>query len=139
MARRDPELIAVLKDCGCEVVLNELADQGMGTSIAAGVAASTDASGWLITLGDMPSIRFDTVTAIVNALRSGARIALPTMNGRRGHPVGFSALYRARLQSLTGDTGARDIVYADANFVEEISVDDAGIFFDIDILADMKR
>jgi molybdenum cofactor cytidylyltransferase len=60
------------------------------------------------------------------------------MDGKRGHPVGFSALYRARLQSLTGDTGAREIVNAEANSVEEIRVDDGGIFFDIDTQADMK-
>ncbi len=138
VTRSDPELMAVLQNCGCEIVINERADQGMGTSIAAGVAASIDASGWLIALGDMPSIRVDTVTVVANALRSGARIVLPTMDGKRGHPVGFPGLYRTRLQSLSGDTGAREIVNAEANFVEEIRVDDAGIFFDIDTRADMK-
>ena len=138
VTRSDPELIVVLQNCGCEIVVNEHAEQGMGSSIAAGVAASFDASGWLIALGDMPSIRVDTVTAIADVLGSGARIVLPAMDGKRGHPVGFSALYRVRLQSLAGDTGAREIVNADASFVEEISVDDAGIFFDIDTRADMK-
>lgn len=136
VTRSDPELMAVLQNCGCEIVVNEHADQGMGTSIAAGVAISFDARGWLIALGDMPSIRVDTVTAIADALRSGARIVLPTMDGKRGHPVGFSASYRTRLQSLSGDTGAREIVNSDADFVEEISVDDTGIFFDIDTQAD---
>ena len=138
VARRDAELMAVLQNCGCEIVINEHADHGMGTSIAAGVAAMLGASGWLIALGDMPSIRVDTVVAIADALCSGARIAVPAMDGRRGHPVGFSALYGARLQSLTGDTGARELVKADANFVDEISIDDAGIFFDIDTRADIK-
>ena len=138
VTRSDPELMAVLQNCGCEIVINEHADQGMGTSIAAGIAASIDASGWLIALGDMPSIRVDTVKAIADALRSGARIVFPAMDGKRGHPVGFPALYRARLQSLSGDAGAREIVNADANFVDEIRVDDAGIFFDIDTRADMK-
>ena len=64
--------------------------------------------------------------------------AVPTMGGKRGHPVGFSALYRARLQALSGDIGAREILKADANFVEEICVDDAGIFVDIDTPADLK-
>jgi molybdenum cofactor cytidylyltransferase len=139
VVRHDPELMAVLKNCGCEIVINERADEGMGTSIAAGVAETADASGWLIALGDMPSIRVDTVVAIADALRGGAKIAVPTIDGRRGHPVGFSTLYGARLQSLSGDTGAREIVKADASFVEEIRVDDEGIFLDIDTPADMKR
>ena len=138
VTRRDPDLTHVLQTSGCEIVINENAEQGMGTSIAAGVAATSAASGWLIALGDMPSIHIDTMTAVVDALRSGARIVLPTMAGKRGHPVGFSAKYCVRLQSLTGDIGAREIITADAIFVEEISVDDAGIFADIDTPADLK-
>ena len=57
----------------------------------------------------------------------------------RGHPVGFSASYRMRLQSLTGDTGAREILHADSAFVEEIRVMDAGIFLDIDTPTDLER
>ena len=138
VTRRDPELTHVLQTSGCEIVINENAEQGMGTSIVAGVAATPAASGWLIALGDMPSVRIDTMTAVVDALRNGARIVVPTMAGRRGHPVGFSAKYWVRLQSLTGDIGARKIIAADAIFVEEISVDDAGIFADIDTPADLE-
>ena len=139
VTRRDAGLIAVLEACGCRVVINEHADQGMGTSIAAGVSATPDAGGWLIALGDMPSIRVGTVAAVADAVRGGARIAMPAMAGRRGHPVGFSAAYRARLQLLTGDSGAREILKADAAFVDEISVDDVGIFADIDTPGDLKH
>lgn len=139
VTRHDPDLMRILEACGCQVVINEHADQGMGTSIAAGVAATRDVLGWVIALGDMPSIRADTITAVVNSLQDGVRIVVPTMGGKRGHPVGFSASYRARLQSLNGDTGAREIINADANFVEEISVDDGGIFADIDTPADLRH
>lgn len=139
VTRRNPELIQVLEVCGCRIVVNDHAERGMGTSIAAGVAATPDASGWVIALADMPSIRIETLVAVIDALRGGARIAIPAMGGKRGHPVGFLALYRARLQALTGDIGAREILKADANYVEEISVDDAGIFADIDTPADLKR
>lgn len=138
VTRRDQNLIDVLETCGCDVVINEAAGEGMGTSIATGVSATPESSGWLIALGDMPSIRADTIVAIANALRSGARIAVPAMRGKRGHPVGFSASYRERLQALAGDTGAREILKSDAQFIEEIDVDDAGIFADIDTPADLK-
>ena len=138
VTRRDPDLMQVLQTLGREIVVNENAEQGMGTSIAAGVAATSAASGWLIALGDMPSIRVETMVAVVDALHSGARIVVPTMAAKRGHPVGFSARYFARLQSLTGDIGAREIIMADVNCVEEISVEDAGIFADIDTPADLK-
>ena len=138
MTRRDPELIAVLEALGCQVAINERADEGMGTSIAVGVTATPNASGWLIALGDMPSICVDTFAAVADALRRGARIAVPALAARHGHPVGFSAMYGARLRALTGDSGAREILKSDANFIEEIGVNDAGIFADIDTPSDLK-
>ena len=139
VTRSDPALIQVLQACGCRVVINDIADQGMGTSISAGVAATPDSRGWLIALGDMPFIRAETIAAVADALRNDARIAVPVMAGKRGHPVGFSSFYWEQLIALMGDAGAREIIGADAKFVTEISVDDAGIFSDIDTPADLKR
>ena len=139
VARSDRELIRVLEACGCQVVINDRADEGMGTSIAAGVAATSAATGWLIALGDMPSIRVETIFAVIKVIANGSRIVVPSMHGRRGHPVGFSDSYLTRLQALTGDTGAREILKADVTLVEDINVDDEGIFSDIDVPDDLKR
>ena len=46
-----------LEQMGLRVVVNEQAEQGMGSSMACGVGASQDASGWLIMLADMPYIK----------------------------------------------------------------------------------
>ena len=139
VTRGDPVLTKALEACGCRIVVNNVADQGMGTSISAGVTATQDASGWLIALGDMPYIRADTIAAVANALRNDARIVAPLMAGKRGHPVGFSMLFRNQLMSLKGDAGAREILTTDADSVTEICVDDAGIFSDIDTPADLNR
>ncbi len=144
VTRRDDELIKVLENTDCRIVINAHAEQGMGTSIAVGVAASADATGWLIALGDMPWIRADTVAAIVEALHEssgsgGAKIVVPVFGGRRGHPVGFTGDFGLRLQALTGDSGAREILRSDANFVEEIAVDDAGVIADVDTQGDLER
>ena len=138
VTRSDPVLIKVLEACGCRIVINDVASQGMGTSISAGVAATQDALGWVIALGDMPYIRADTIAAVFNALRNDARMVAPLMAGKRGHPVGFSALYRKQLMSLKGDAGAREILKTDNSLVTEICVDDAGIFSDIDTPADLE-
>ena len=140
VSRRDDELSRILENAGCRIVINERAEQGMGTSIAAGVAASADATGWVIALGDMPWIRLDTMATLVDALRErgGAKIVVPVFDGQRGHPVGFTGDYRARLQSLTGDSGAREILKADAISVKEINVDDEGIIADVDTRADLQ-
>lgn len=139
VVRTDAALQSRLQCYPCTVVVNDRAAEGMGTSIAVGVAASADADAWLIALGDMPSIRVDTIKAIADTIYSGAEIAIPVMAGKRGHPVGFSAKYRENLLTLRGDTGAREIIRADAGCVTEIVVDDGGIFADIDTPADLKR
>lgn len=137
VTRRDPALMQVLEACGCQIVINEQPERGIGTSIAKGIAALPDAAGWLIALGDMPSIRVDTVAAVAAALQAGAHIVVPVFGGKRGHPVGFTAAYRSRLLSLVGDIGAREILRADESAIHEVHVDDAGILADIDIPSDL--
>lgn len=137
--RPDAELTRTVEATGCEVVINHDAVLGMGTSIAAGVAATPDAAGWIIALGDMPSIGVPTIAAVKETLQRGASIVVPTMNGRRGHPVGFSARYFEALTHLKGDVGARVLLQAEEAVVEEISVNDRGIFADIDTPEDLER
>ncbi len=62
----------------------------MGHSIAAGVAATGDAPGWLILPADMPMVRSTTLTAVAQAIEHDP-IAYAQHRGRRGHPVGFNA------------------------------------------------
>ena len=109
---------------------------GMGDSIAAAVRATPDASGWLIVLGDLPLIRASTLQALAKAL-SLHDVVIPTYNGQRGHPVGFSARCRGPLLGLTGDQGAASVVKMYGATL--ILLDDAGITSDIDTVADLQR
>ena len=137
VTRRDPALIDLLTARGCEVVINEQADEGMGSSIAAGVRASDYASGWLIALGDMPGIQPHTIAGVCEALALGAGIVIPCNNGQRGHPVGFSMQFSVELRELHGDSGARSLVLAHPDRVTLLAVEDAGILVDIDTPADL--
>jgi len=127
-------LHALLRDEGCSLLVCDRADEGMGASIACGVAGSVGADGWLIALADMPSISVATVQAVVRALQAGATTAAPAYRGRRGHPVGFAAPLRAELAALTGDDGARAVLLAHPPQI--IDVDDAGVLYDVDTPAD---
>jgi molybdenum cofactor cytidylyltransferase len=113
---------------------------GMGESISLGVAASADASGWLILPADLPLIQPATLRRIAGSL-SDKNIVVPHYGRQQGHPVGFSRAWLPRLLALTGDTGAREIVRharMQAN-VTDLSLDDSGIVQDIDTLADLER
>jgi molybdenum cofactor cytidylyltransferase len=103
------------------------------------VAASRDAAGWIIGLGDMPRVRPDTIAAVRAALESGATIAAPFLaDGRRGHPVGFAATLREELEALDGDEGARSLLARHADRVRKVPVDDPGIVLDIDSVEDLR-
>lgn len=100
------EFAARLAGEGYEVVVSAQAPYGMGHSLAAGVRASPQASGWLVALADMPGIALSTYQCIADALRGGASIAAPVLDGRRGHPVGFARQWFEALANLSGDAGA---------------------------------
>ena len=113
---------------------------GMGDSIAAGVSATLQASGWLILPGDLPLVQPATLRAVADALASHSA-AVPLCGGVRGHPVGFSAACRADLLNLKGNHGAAPVLRAQAamNLVAFIELGDIGIVTDIDTLDDLQR
>ena len=45
-------LARVLDDAGCDILASPESARGLGASLAAGVAASADARGWIVALGD---------------------------------------------------------------------------------------
>ena len=130
-------LRALLEAEGAPVVECALAPLGMGHSLACGVAAAAEATGWVVTLGDMPRLQSQTIRAVAACLESGAGIAIPTFGGRRGHPVGFSARHRSDLLALSGDEGARHIVRSASSAVVELALDDPGVLADVDTREDL--
>ncbi len=133
----DAILAGFFRQAGCEIVNNSDALDGMGTSVAAGVAAASNASGWIVGLADMPYVSETTILALGRALADGAPLAAPYFQGQRGQPVAFSTRYRDELLALRGDAGAREILKAHAQDLRRIEVDDSGILRDIDTLQDL--
>src|SRR3989442_312708 len=115
------------------------AGEGMGTSLAAGVRATSDADGWIVALADMPFIRPETIRIVAKALRDGAAIAAPSFRGERGHPVGFARRFLEELSSLRGDDGARQLLNQHPESLTLHEVDDPGVVRDIDKPSDLER
>jgi len=133
----DPPLARAVAALGLRVLAHPGADEGLGSSLAAGIAAAPRADGWLIALADMPWVRPGTHAAVAAALRAGATLAAPTYQGRRGHPVGFARLWQAELLALTGDRGARHLLEAAGSELSLVPTDDPGVLLDIDRPADV--
>ena len=131
------EISELFRKEGCEVVVCERAAEGMGASLACAVRAAGDAGGYLVALADMPFIRSSSIAAVRDALAGGAQLAAPYFRGRRGHPVGISAKFRAELESLRGDEGAKKILSAGASILVKVPVGDPGVIRDIDTPGDL--
>ena len=128
----DVALTARLRTLGFDVVVNPAADTGMGTSMAVGVGAASDAAGWLIALADMPWINTATIKEVGSRLAAGASVVAPVYEGKRGHPVGFSKKWCDQLLALSGDRGAQGLVATAGDEVELFDTQDPGVLLDVD-------
>lgn len=125
------EVVRLAGSYGCEVLLLDSA--GMGDSIAAAVAASSSAAGWLVVLGDMPFIQAASIERVIERVEG---VSVPVHAGRRGHPVAFGPALGPVLMGLTGDRGAKAL-FAQAE-VREVPVDDPGVLWDVDVPQSLK-
>lgn len=145
------ELAALLRNAGLEIVFCHA--QEMADSLSAAIRHSANFAeagfnktdfaetngGYVIALADMPYINPLTISTVAQEIRTGAAIAVPTYQGQRGHPVGFSARFRSELEQLSGDEGARSILKRHAHEIKLLVCDDAGILADIDTPADLAK
>jgi len=83
---------------------------GMGKSLAAGIrATSSDCGGFLICPGDLPGMNAVLVRQVAEAFEAqgGLKNIIPTCGGSRGHPVALVCNLRSKLETLSGDLGAK--------------------------------
>lgn len=117
-----------------EVVLNRRWYQGMLTSLVAGLDSLprglVDAA--VICLVDHPGVSSALVRTLVERFRaSGKLIVLPTYQGRRGHPVLFSAKLFDELRAAPLEVGARYVVRQHPGDLLEVPTDEEGVVLNI--------
>ena len=134
----DPALAARFASEHARAVVAHRAGEGMGASLAAGVAAVPGAGGYVIALADMPWIASPTIALVTQTLATGASVVAPRYRGERGHPVGFASAHREALLALRGDEGARPILEAHRDALTLIDVDDPGVLRDVDLPDDLR-
>lgn len=111
--------------------------EGMGRSIAAGIAAvPKDWQAAIICLGDMPLISSDLLRMMA-ASAFPAAILVPSFHGRRGNPVLWGRDHFPALLELQGDEGARKLLPHRRAYVADIAWKDGSIFRDFDTPASL--
>ena len=140
----DIALIERLERFG-EVIPTDQAHLGMGHTLAAGF---TDVS-WhwaFVGLLDMPFIAPNTLHLLQDRttdskqkiIRPLLRTSLqPEQSARHGHPMGVHRSLLGALRALTGDQGARSVLQANPEHIQDVELMDTGIVRDIDRPGDL--
>jgi molybdenum cofactor cytidylyltransferase len=111
-----------------EMIINSQWEKGQLSSIQAAVRklpAGTE--GMLLLLIDHPLISSALVAELIAQFHKSKKpIVLPVYEGRRGHPVIFSASLYPELLRAPVETGARAVVWAHRDEVEEVPTNEEG-------------
>jgi len=117
-------------------VRNEDYRQGLSTSLKAGIASlPDDVDAALVCLGDMPDLDPSLIDRMIAGFDPAQMraIVLPKRGGRRGHPVLWGRrFFPILLEKTSGDTGAKHLLGAYADWIVEIDAGDDGVFTDLD-------
>jgi molybdenum cofactor cytidylyltransferase len=126
---------------GLKVVVNPAYEQGMASSLQAGLSAlDPRTSAALIVLADQPFVRPETLAQLAeHHRRSKAQIVIPSYKGVRGNPVLLDRSVFAEVMALEGDTGCRAIFGSHTGHTLKLEVEDEGILLDIDSQEDYQR
>lgn len=111
-----------------EIVINHEWEKGQLSSIQAAVRSlPPGTAGLLLCLIDHPLISAPLVRELVEHFQKSEKlIVLPVYEGRRGHPVIFSAKLYDELLRAPEAKGARAVVWAHASEIDEVSTDEEG-------------
>jgi len=124
-----------------EIVINDEWEKGQLSSIRAALRSlppGTD--GILLCLIDHPLISAQLVSELVEkSYATRAPIVLPVHEGRRGHPVIFSASVYDELLRAPLDLGARSVVWAHSAEVCEVLTNEEGCILNLNDPETLQR
>lgn len=123
VVNREADFCLAIEQHGAIVVMNELAEEGMASSIRRGVMAAKTfrASGIVLMTCDQVELDVDHLRRLVE---NPGRVTASLYAGRKGIPAYFPAATFDELLTLHGDTGARDLLRpAETILNESLAVD----------------
>ncbi|MDX1400906.1 MAG: nucleotidyltransferase family protein [Kiloniellales bacterium] len=114
---------------------------GMGTSVAAGIAAlRPDLEGAFVVPGDMPYLTRSLLVRLASAFNENGRSApvFPvTASGDQRNPVLWPRQYYPRLTALSGDQGGKQLLLQLASSAVAVPANHDGELVDLDEIDDL--
>jgi len=109
---------------------------GMASSLKSGLEACADADAVVVALGDQPGVTADRVRMVTAAFGPGRDLVVPVHLGIPAHPVLFGRSLFSELEALSGDVGAREVVWRHEGEAVRIEIEPLP---DIDTEEDYQR
>lgn len=136
------EIRSTLRLDSAQVVVNPDWPKGQLSSLQAAIrtfpAGATE--GLILCPVDHPLVSSALVARLIEAFDSKHKlVVLPTFKGRRGHPVIFRASLYSELLAASPELGARQVVWAHADAVEEVPTEDQGVVVNLNDPEALKR
>lgn len=141
VGKQAEELRDVCEPYGVHVVENPDWEEGMSTSVRAGIEATKPGmQAAIVLLADQPLVGSLAVARLVAAFEPGTEVAVATYDGAPRNPVLFSREAWPLLEEeLSGDEGARGFIRRHPELVTEVPCDDVADPADVDTVEDLNR
>jgi molybdenum cofactor cytidylyltransferase len=123
------------------IVNNPSYKSGMLSSVRCGLQGlPQQCQAVLVALGDQPSITPELIDQMLQYFAmTEKRILVPLYNGKRGHPLLFSELYRDEILTQYDDVGLRGLLHSHSDDIFELAVSTASVLCDMDYPEDYRR
>jgi CTP:molybdopterin cytidylyltransferase MocA len=138
---RHDDIVEVIKNKAVAVVYNPDYEQGMFSSIQAGVRGlPPDYQAFFILPADIPLVRQSTIRLLMKeAAENPGRIIYPVYGGKRGHPPLIPSELAGDFLAWNKNGVLKAVLRAKESLALEVPLDDSSILFDIDTPEDYRE
>jgi CTP:molybdopterin cytidylyltransferase MocA len=128
------EIAAKIAHTPCKIVRNDRYQQGMFTSIQAGLRAlPKNTKLVMIAVCDQPRLQRHTVETLIGHFeKERHRILIPSYQGRQGHPPVLRAEYAKEILAMDESMTLKHFYAEHADDIARLVVEDEGSLVDID-------
>lgn len=117
----------------------DFATTDMLHSIQVGCKAMPECGAFFLLPGDMPVVQRSTFQTVMDQ-RDGTRsVIFPTLDGYRKHPPLIDYRLIPEILTFHGDGGLRQFWKEQESIIRTVSVDDTGVWVDLDTQEDFKK
>ncbi len=126
------QMVRVLNKTSAVEVFNGRFEEGMFTSMQAGIAAlPEDLDGFFIMPVDCPLVTEDILKQLMESFEP-EMFSVPVYRGKKGHPLLIPSKFRQKIMEHDGHNGLKAVTDHDFNLMQRIETGFEGVVMDMD-------